>query len=82
MQLIFSIQCVFSQFTAQRSLLVHRAPQNSNFLFFSVGKSKTEVVNSCRQAIKNNNFDLLVKVIGLGKVSETPPTSAGDKSSN
>ncbi|KAF2366333.1 Ciliary BBSome complex subunit 2 C-terminal domain [Trinorchestia longiramus] len=30
-----------------------------------VGKSKTAIVNSCRQAIKNNNFDLLLKVIGL-----------------
>ncbi|KAA0199277.1 hypothetical protein HAZT_HAZT008930 [Hyalella azteca] len=30
-----------------------------------VGKSKTTIVNACRQAIKNNNFDLLLKVIGL-----------------
>jgi len=34
--------------------------------FSSVGKSKTVVVNACRQAIKSNNINALTKIIRSG----------------
>ena len=40
---------------------------NVLFCFFSVGKYKTNVVNLCRTALKNNNLNSLVKIIKTGE---------------
>ncbi|KAI6661902.1 Bardet-Biedl syndrome 2 protein-like [Oopsacas minuta] len=46
--------------------IVNQAIQKSGRL--RVGKPKTQVVNGCRNAIKNNNFQGLAKIIKTGKV--------------
>jgi hypothetical protein len=38
-------------------------------LFFTAGKSKAKVITECRNAIKTNNVNLLLKVIRTGEAS-------------
>jgi len=39
------------------------------FLFFTVGKAKTHVISNCRNAIKTNDVDALLKIIKHGTLA-------------